>query len=111
MIQDPDAFPTISSDDYKHGVSSGVILDTAQYLEKYGENVVGITTEALMEILGLEGSTKGIRFTEIARGWREAGYLLKLSRQPRLQEPVKPNINSKEVRRFYIFKMHQLVGQ
>lgn len=111
VIQDPDAFPTISSDDYKHGVSSGVILDTAQYLEKYGENVVGITTEALMEILGLEGSTKGIRFTEITRGWREAGYLLKLSRQPRLQEPVKPNINSKEVRRFYIFKMHQLEGQ
>ncbi|MNW68645.1 hypothetical protein D3C74_474580 [compost metagenome] len=64
-----------------------------------------------MEILNLEGSTKSVRFMEITRGWREGGYLLKLSRQPRLQEPVKPNISSKEVRRFYIFRIDELGQQ
>lgn len=108
VISDPDAFPTITSDAYKHGVSSGVILDTEQYIEKYGKNAVGITTEALFEVLGLEGSNRNARLLEVARSWREAGYLLKLSRQARLQEPVKPNISSKEVKRFYIFRIDAL---
>jgi hypothetical protein len=108
VLSDPDAFPTVSSDAYKHGVSSGVILDSEQYVEKYGENAVGITTEALMEILDLDGGTKSMRFSEITRGWREQGALLKLSRQSRLQEPVKPNISSKEVKRFYIFRIDEL---
>lgn len=108
VLSDPDAFPTVSSDAYKHGVSSGVILDSEQYVAKYGDNAVAITTEALMEILDLDGGTKSVRFTEITRGWREQGVLLKLSRQARLQEPVKPNISSKEVKRFYIFRIDEL---
>lgn len=108
VLSDPDAFPTISSDEYKHGASSGIRLDTEQYVEKYGRNAVGITTEALLDILNLEGRTKSVRFMEITRGWREQGFLLKLSRQSRLQEPVKPNISSKEVKRFYIFRIDAL---
>lgn len=108
VINDPDAFPTISSGAYQHGVSSGVILDTDQYVSKYGVNAVGVTTEALQEILGLEGSTKNVRLLEIARGWKEQGLLLKKSRQARLQEPVKPNISSNEVKRFYIIRIDAL---
>ncbi|MDU4695853.1 MAG: hypothetical protein E6Y08_08555 [Paenibacillus sp.] len=108
VLSDPDAFPTVSSDAYKHGFSSGVILDTEQYIEKYGRDAVAITTESLMEILDLDGGTKSVRFTEITRGWREQGLLLKQSRQARLQEPVKPNISSKEVKRFYIFSIDDL---
>lgn len=111
VLSDPDAFPTISSDEYKHGASSGIRLDTEQYVEKYGRNAVGITTEALLDILNLEGSTKSVRFMEITRGWREQGFLLKLSRQSRLQEPVKPNISSKEVKRFYIFRIDALAQE
>lgn len=74
-------------------------------MSKYGANAVGVTTEALFEILGLEGSTKNLRLLEIARGWREQGLLLKQSRQARLQEPVKPNLSSKDVKRFYIFRV------
>ncbi len=106
---DPDAFPTISSDGYKHSASSGVMLDTEQYVAKYGENVAGVTTEALLEILNLDDrSTKSVRFMEITRGWLANGLLLKQNRGPRLQEPIKPNISSKEVKRFYIFKMDSL---
>jgi hypothetical protein len=46
-----------------------------------------------------------VRLLEIARGWREQGQLLVKNKQARLQEPVKPNISSKEVKRFYIFKI------
>jgi hypothetical protein len=105
VLSDPESFPSVSLDAYKHGVSSGVILDTDQYIEKYGRDAVGITTEALMEILDLDGGTKSVRFTEITRGWREQSLLLKQSRQARLQEPIKPNISSKEVKRFYIFRI------
>lgn len=108
VLSDPDAFPTVSSDAYKHGVSSGIILDTEQHVAKYGENAVGITTEALLDMLDLDGGIKGVRFTEITRGWREQGLLLKQSRQSRLQESVKPNISSKEVKRFYIFRIYGL---
>lgn len=108
VLSDPDAFPTITSDAYKHGISSGVVLDTDQYKEKYGENAVAITTEALFDILDLDASTKNTRFMEIIRGWREQGLLLKQSRQARLQEPIKPNISSKEVKRFYIFRIDGL---
>lgn len=105
---DLDVFPSISSDAYKHGVSAGVRLDTDQYVEKYGENAVGVTAEFLFETLSLEGSTKNVRLLEIARGWREQGQLLIKNKQARLQEPVKPNISSKEVKRFYIFKIDGL---
>lgn len=108
VLSDPDAFPTISSDGYRHGASSGVILDTEQYIAKYGAKAVAITTESLMEILDLDGGTKSVRFTEITRGWREQGLLLKQSRQARLQEPVKPCVSSKEVKRFYIFRLDDL---
>lgn len=108
VLSDPDAFPTITSDAYKHGVSSGVVLDTDQYKAKYGENAVAITTEALLDILDLDGGTKNVRFMEIIRGWREQGLLLKQCRQARLQEPIKPNISSKEVKRFYIFRIDGL---
>ncbi|UFJ40402.1 hypothetical protein LOK74_20590 [Brevibacillus humidisoli] len=81
VLSEPDAFPTVSSDAYKNGVSSGVILDSEQYAEKYGENAVGITTEALLEILDLDGGTRDARFKEIARGWLEQGLLLKRSNQ------------------------------
>jgi hypothetical protein len=96
---------------YKHGVSSGVILDTEQYTAKYGEDAVGITTEALLEILNLDCSTKSVRFMEITRGWLEQGFLLKQSRQSRLQEPVKPNISSTDVKRFYIFRVDALAHE
>ncbi|RXT08836.1 hypothetical protein [Ammoniphilus sp. CFH 90114] len=105
VFSDSDAFPTISSNAYKHGVSFGVILDTEQYVSKYGKNVIGVTTEALLEILDLDGNSKNVRLLEIARGWKEQGLLLKKSRQARLQEPIKPNISSNEVKRFYIFRI------
>lgn len=106
---DPDAFPTVSSDEYKHRVSSGVMLDTDQYVSKYGENAVAVTTDVLLEILGLdEGATKTARFMEITRGWLASGLLLKKNRGPRLQEPIKPFASSKEVKRFYIFHMDGL---
>lgn len=108
VLSDPESFPLVSSDGYKHGVSSGVILDSEQYVAKYGENAVGITTDCLSEILDLDGGTRDARFQEIIRGWREQGLLLKQSRQARLQEPVKPNISSKEVKRFYIFRIDTL---
>ncbi|QSO50160.1 hypothetical protein JZ785_14395 [Alicyclobacillus curvatus] len=102
---DPDAFPSVSSNLYKHRVSSGVVLDTDQYITKYGHGALAITTEALLEILNLdEGSTKSIRFMEITRGFLANGYLLKRNRGPRLQEPIRPNLYSKEVKRFYVFK-------
>jgi len=108
VLSDPESFPTVSSDGYKHGVSSGVILDSEQYVAKYGENAVGITTDCLSEILDLDSGTRDARFQEITRGWREQGLLLKQSRQARLQEPIKPNISSKEVKRFYIFRIDGL---
>jgi hypothetical protein len=111
ILSDPDAFPTVSSDLYKHGVSSGVRLDTEQYVAKYGVTAVGVSSEALFEILDLEGSTKNVRLLEIARGWKEQGLLLKHSRQARLQEPVKPNNSSKEVNRFYILKIDALAHE
>lgn len=111
VLSDLDAYPSISSDSYRHGENSGVILDTEQCITKYGSNAVGVTTEALFEILGLEGRTKNLRLLEIARGWREQGLILKQSRQARLQEPVKPNFSSKEVKRFYIFRFDGLAQQ
>jgi hypothetical protein len=111
VLGNPDSFPTVTSDDYKHGESSGVILDTEQYLSKFGPSAVGITSEALFEILGLDGSTKTLRLLEIARGWREAGLLLKVTKQARLQESVKPNVSSKDVKRLYIFRINGLGGQ
>ncbi|MEF2969114.1 hypothetical protein V3851_25350 [Paenibacillus sp. M1] len=112
IINDLDSYPTISSDQYKHGSSAGVILDTEQYITKYGENAVGITTEALIEILELESSsTRNVRLTEITRSWKELGLLLKLSKQSRLQEPVKPWISSKDVKRFYILKIDAIAQE
>lgn len=108
VLNDRDAFPTISSDAYKHGESTGIILDTDQYVEKYGSGAVGITTEALYEMLSLEGSTKNARLLEIARGWRDQELLLHKTKQNRLQEPIKPNISSKAVKRFYIFRIDGL---
>lgn len=105
VLSDPDSFPPISSDGYRHGEDMGVRLDTEQYVEKYGPNAVGITTEALLDILQLDGGMKHARLLEIVRGWRDLGVLLKRSKQPRLQEPLKPNISSKEVKRFYIFRI------
>ncbi len=112
VLSDPDAYPLISSDNYKHGVSGGVILDIEPYLMKYGESAVGVTTEALLEILNLEESgTRGARFMEIMRGWLESGHLLKRNRGPRLQEPIKPCVSSKEVRRFYVFRVENLLAE
>lgn len=108
ILNNTEAFPTISSDEYKHNDSLGVILDSEQYTIKYGANAVGITTEGLLEILGLEGNTKNVRLTEIARGWKEQGLLLHKTRQSRLQEPIKPQMSSKEVKRFYIFRVEGL---
>lgn len=108
IINDLESFPAISSDQYKPGSSAGVILDTEQYVTKYGKNAVGITTEALLEILDLENSTRNVRLMEITRSWKELGLLLKLSKQSRLQEPVKPWISSKDVKRFYILKIDAL---
>lgn len=103
---DPDAFPSASGDGYRHGISAGVVLDTDQYVVKYGEHAVAITTDALLEILGLEeGATRTVRFTEITRGWLAHGLLLKRNRGPRLQEPIRPVAGSKDVRRFYVFHM------
>jgi len=108
ILANPESFPTISSDEYKHGQSAGVILDTEQYISKYGENAVGVTTEALIDILGLEGNTRSTRLLEITRGWRETGLLLHVTRQARLQEPIKPCASSKDVRRFYILRVEGL---
>ncbi|MFI8711976.1 hypothetical protein [Brevibacillus brevis] len=108
VLSDPDAYPSISSDAFKSGESSGVILDTEQYVSKYGANAVGVTTEALFEILNLDGSTKSTRLLEITRGWLGQGLLLKQSRQARLQEPIKPNASTKEVKRFYILRIDGL---
>lgn len=108
ILANPESFPAISSDEYRHGVSAGVILDTEQYISKYGECAVGVTTEALIDILELEGSTRSTRLLEITRGWKEAGLLLHVTRQARLQEPVKPCASSKDVRRFYIFRVEGL---
>lgn len=108
ILSDLDAFPSISSDAYQHGVSAGVVLDTEQYIEKYGMNVVGVTAEFLYEALSLDGSTKNVRLQEIVRGWKSEGQLLVKNKQARLQEPIKPNLSSKEVKRFYIFKIDGL---
>jgi hypothetical protein len=107
---DPEAYPTISSNLYQHGVSAGVILDTEQYVAKYGQSV-GITTEALLEIVNVDAITKSTRFLEIIRGWQASGILLKKSKSPRLQEQIKPRLDSKEVKRFYIFQMDLIDGE
>jgi hypothetical protein len=101
---DPEAYPTVSSNWYQHGVHAGVILDTEQYVTKYGQ-AIGITTEALLEIVNVDAATKNTRFLEIIRGWQESGVLLKKSKSPRLQEQIKPREDAKEVKRFYVFRM------
>ncbi|ETT56795.1 hypothetical protein C162_00245 [Paenibacillus sp. FSL R7-269] len=108
ILNNLEAFPTVSSDEYRPGECFGVILDTEQYVEKYGVNAVGVTSDALIEFLNLEGESKIIRLLEIARGWRDQELLLHFTKQARLQEPIKPNVTSKAVKRFYIFRVNGL---
>lgn len=106
---DIDRFPTISSDSYVHGESPGVRMDTEFYLNKYG-TPIGVTTDFLFDLFELEGSNKSNRLLEISRAWRDSGLLLVKNKQNRLQENVKPNLNSGVVKRLYIFSLKTLIA-
>lgn len=106
ILSDIESYPTISSNQYRSGSNPGVILDIDQYTVKYGSEVVGVSSETLYEILGFEPSSRNAkRIQEITRSWHRQGYLVKKSPQPRLQEAIRPNADSKDVKRFYLFKI------
>ncbi|XID95616.1 hypothetical protein ACF3MZ_14320 [Paenibacillaceae bacterium WGS1546] len=105
---DIDRFPSINSDAYKHGESPGVRIDTEFYVSKYGTPVVAVTSEYLYELFELSGNNKVNRLLEIGRAWRDSGLILVKNKQGRLQEDVKPNLNSKVVKRFYILSLEAL---
>lgn len=103
IVENPSLFPTVSSGLYSATQSLGVVLDTESYIRKFGESVVGVTSEALYEILELEsGNSK--RLVEITRSWQQAGWLVKRSNQSRLQEAIRPIADVAEVRRFYLLR-------
>jgi hypothetical protein len=110
--EEPDQFPTISSGHFELNISDGVILDTEDYISKYGlRNGVGavaVTTELVKEILMTE-ETRGVRFLEITRTWLQQGYLLKREKGRRVQEWVSPWPDRSDERfRFYIFRIDDL---
>ncbi|MGO4498601.1 hypothetical protein AB4114_22230 [Paenibacillus sp. 2RAB27] len=111
ILNEIESYPTVTSDEYKNS-SPGIILDTDSYRNKYGAYVAGVTTETLYEILGLENNHQNAkRLQEIVRTWAKMGKLIKKSSQNRLQEAIRPNINSKEVKRFYLLKVDGLEVQ
>jgi len=104
-IQENDSlFPTVSSGLYSTTQSLGVVLDTENYVRKFGESVVGVSSEALYEILELE-SVNSKRLIEITRSWQQAGWLVKKNGQSRLQEAIRPVQDEATVKRFYLIKL------
>lgn len=104
IVENPSLFPTVSSGLYSSTQSLGVVLDTESYKRKFGESVVGVSSDALYEILELEnGNSK--RLVEITRSWQQAGWLVKKSNQSRLQEAIRPIADVAEVRRFYLLRI------
>lgn len=104
---DPGAFPTINSGEYDSKVSLGVILDTQQYMKKYGAKTVGVTTKTLLDILDMEnGEQRTKRYKDIMHGLLDKGYMLQTSLdKKRFQDPVKPTSKAKQAKRFCIFKL------
>jgi len=107
VCSDIERFPTISSDSYVHGESPGVRMDTEFYHAKY-DTPIAVSSEYLYDVFQLEGTNKGNRLLEIARSWRDANLLQVKNKTGRLQEEVKPNPNSKVVKRLYIFSLKAL---
>lgn len=103
ILDNPGLFPSISSGGYTLQ-SLGVYLDTDSYIKRYGAHIFGITTEALVDILGLEGDYRK-RLIEITRSWLKSGLLVKRSGQSRLQESIRPLESSREIKRFYLLKV------
>lgn len=100
ILDDLDAFPLLSSEEYNPQSCSGVLLDTEQYVSRYGEGAVGVSPEFLVDLLDLSHT----RVVEVARRWREQGWLLKSNRETRLQEAIKLSIST-NIKRFYVLKI------
>ncbi|SFL20867.1 hypothetical protein SAMN03159341_10416 [Paenibacillus sp. 1_12] len=108
IVEDLAAYPTVTSDHYRHGVSSGVILDSDPLRRRFGSEVVGITTESVYEIIGLEPSPQNkVRLQEVIKAWYSMGYIIKRSKD-RWQEAFRPNESIKDAKRFYLLKVEGL---
>lgn len=107
VSENSELFPTVSGGEYNETRSLGVLLDTDSYVRKFGESVVGVSTEGLYEALELDSSNSK-RLVEITRTWHQTGYLVKKSNQSRLQEAVRPIVDVAMVKRFYLIKLNVL---
>lgn len=107
VIENIHMFPSVMHNMYEAGQYLGVELDSDVYIKKYGSNIVGVTTEAIIEALALEGNTK-TRIIEITRSWLKLGVLIKRSSQSRLQESIRPCEDSREIKRFYLLHIEGL---
>jgi len=111
ILSELDLYPLASSDSFT-SASPGVILDTENYRQKYGADVVGITSDTLLDILGLENNHQNAkRLQEILRSFARLGYLVKRSGQNRLQEQIRPNANDKAVKRLYLLRIPGLLAR
>ena len=100
-----EVFPTVSSEAYGESMHMGVILDIDPYIRKFGKDTIGISREALCEILDLQESYNANRLNEIVRSWLNMGLLIKKNSQGRLQESFRPVYNYPVVNRFYVLRM------
>ncbi|XID95442.1 hypothetical protein ACF3MZ_13395 [Paenibacillaceae bacterium WGS1546] len=109
VIDEVELYPMVTSDDYTNA-SPGVILNSNGYIQKFGRDVVALSSETLYDLLGLENNHQNAkRLQEIARAWSRSGYLIKRNGQSRLQEQVRPKASSNEVKRFYLLKIEGLL--
>jgi len=104
-------FPTISSGEYKRGESDGVILDTPQYVAKYGlrdgVGAIGVTTEFVKDILGIE-QTRGADYQQVTGTWLKQGHLLKRDKGARCQDSVQPCPDREDKQRFIVLRIPDL---
>jgi hypothetical protein len=105
ILDEFELYPLAITDDYTNA-SPGVILNSAGYMQKFGRDVVALSSESLFDLLSLENNYQnGKRLLEIMRSWQRFGYLIKRNGQSRLQEQIRPRATGKEVKRMYLLKI------
>lgn len=105
VLDEIELYPLATTDDFT-SLSPGVILNSDGFIKKYGHDVVGLTSESLYEMLGLENNYQNAkRLQELTRAWQRLGYLIKRNGQSRLQEQIRPKATGKEVKRMYLLKV------
>lgn len=108
---DIERYPLATTDDFTER-SPGVLLNSEKYIQKFGRDVVALTSESLFDMLGLEmDSQNAKRLQEIARAWHRLGLLIKHNRQDRLQEQIRPRVSSKDTKRLYLLKFEGLFNK